>query len=195
VNLNEGVVPATLQAGDLTVNGRSANAVTLDATGQVATFTFTASPVTAQGVQSMAIAANAITGADGAGIFPFAATFRYDALTLAVTATTPAVGGVFTIPGTSTYDVTFNEAIDPAPAGVGNRSLRQATVRGPVVLPGTTTVRSTIAGLTTEGVLTIRPPAGRVKDRFDNPGFTPFRADYQVDVGTAPVPTPLTTEA
>jgi hypothetical protein len=96
-NFNEAVVPATLQAGDLTVNGRSANAVTLDATSQVATFTFTTSPVTAQGVQNMAIAANAITGADGAGIFPFAASFRYDALTLAVTATTPAAGGVFTI--------------------------------------------------------------------------------------------------
>src|SRR5262249_21800662 len=52
----------------------------------------------------------------------------------------------------------------------------------------------TIAGLK-EGTLTIRIPTGRVKDRFDNPGFTPFRADYQVDVGTAPVPTPLAPES
>src|SRR5262249_12602313 len=70
VNFNEAVVPTTLQASDLTVNGRAADAVTLDGTGQVATFTFTASPVTAQGVQNVAIAANAITGADGAGTFP-----------------------------------------------------------------------------------------------------------------------------
>src|SRR5262249_40268110 len=49
--------------------------------------------------------------------------------------------------------------------------------------------------LTTEGTLTIRIPTGRVKDQFDNPGFTPFRADYQVDVGTAPVPTPLAPES
>jgi hypothetical protein len=195
INFNEAVLPATLQAGDLTVNGRAANAVTLDATGQVATFTFTTSPVTAQGVQSMAIAANAITGADGSGIFPFAASFRYDALTLAVAATAPAAGGVFTIPGTSTYDVTFNEPIDPATAGVGNLTLSQGTVTSAVVLPGNTRVRYTIAGLTTEGALTIRLPSGRVKDQFDNPGFTPFRADYQVDVGTAPVPTPLAPES
>jgi hypothetical protein len=195
VNFNEAVVPATLQAGDLTVNGHAADAVTLDTTGQVATFTFTASPVSAQGVQNMAIAANAITGADGTGIFPFAASFRYDAVTLAVTATTPAVGGVFTIPGTATYDVTFNEPIDPATAGVGNVVLSQGTVTGAVVLPGNTTVRYTIAGLTTEGTLIIRIATGRVKDQFDNPGFTPFRADYQVDVGTAPVPTPLVPES
>src|SRR5262249_62134152 len=91
-----------------------------DATGQIATFTFTTSPVTAQGVQSLTIAAGAITGVDGTGILPFAASFRYDALTLAVASTTPNVGGVFTIPGTSTYDVTFNEPIDPATAGAAD---------------------------------------------------------------------------
>jgi hypothetical protein len=194
-NFNEAVVPATLQASDLTVNGHAANAVALDATGQIATFTFTTSPVTAQGVQNMAIAANAITGADGTGIFPFSASFRYDALTLAVTATTPSAGGVFTIPGTSTFDVTFNEPIDPATAGVDNLTLNQGTVTSSVVLPGSTEVRYTIAGLTTEGPMTIRIPAGRLKDQFDNPGFTSFRADYQVDVGTEPITTPLTPES
>jgi hypothetical protein len=151
--------------------------------------------VTAQGVQSMVIAANAITGVDGTGILPFAASFRYDALTLAVASTTPNAGGVFTFPGTSTYDVAFNEPIDPATAGVGNLTLSQGTVTSAVVLPGNTTVRYTISGLATEGTLTIRIPAGRVKDQFDNPGFTPFRAGYQVDVGTAPVPTPLAPES
>src|SRR5262249_60861402 len=138
---------------------------------------------------------NGMPGADGGGTFPFAASFGYDALMLAVAATAPAAGGVFTIPGTSTYAVTSNEPIDAAAAGVGNLVLSQGTVTSAVVLPGNTTVRYTIAGLTTEGTLTIRIPAGRVKDQFDNPGFTPFRADYQVDVGTAPVPTPLAPES
>src|SRR5262249_10955526 len=72
-----------------------------------------------------------------------------------------------------------------------NLVLDQGTVTSAAVLPGNTTVRYTISGLTTEGALTIRIPAGRVKDQFDNPGFTPFKANYQVDVGTAPIPTPL----
>jgi methionine-rich copper-binding protein CopC len=84
VNFNEAIVPATLQATDLTVNGRAANRVSLDPTNQIATFTFTSSPVTAQGVQSMAIVANSITGVDTTGILPFAASFRYDVVTLAV---------------------------------------------------------------------------------------------------------------
>src|SRR5262249_3050847 len=195
VNFNEAVVPATLQAADLTVNGKPANGVTLDAAHEVATFTFTTSPVTAQGAQSMAIAANAVTGVDGTGSFPFSASFRYDALTLAVASTTPAVGGVFTIPGPITYDVTFNEAIDPATVGVGNLVIDQGTVTSAVVLPGNRTVRYTIAGVSTEGALTVRLPTGRVKDQFDNPGFTPFKASYVVDVGIAPVPTPLAPEA
>src|SRR5262249_50661730 len=40
VNFNEAIVPATLQASDLTVNGLPANAVTLDATNRIATFTY-----------------------------------------------------------------------------------------------------------------------------------------------------------
>src|SRR5262249_56151744 len=123
-NLGEGGGVGRLQASALTVNGRAANVVTLDATGEIATFSFTTSPVTAQGVQSMAIAAGAITGVDGTGIVPFAASFRYDALTLVVASTTPNAGGVFTFPGTSTYDVTFNEPIDPATARVGDLELR-----------------------------------------------------------------------
>src|SRR4029077_1962417 len=91
-------------------------------------------------------------------------------------------------------DVAFNEAIDPATAGVGNLTLNQGTAASAVGLPGNTKVRYTITGLTTEGTLTITIPAGRVKDQFDNPGFTTFSANYQVDVGTAPVPTPLTPE-
>jgi hypothetical protein len=196
VNFNEAIVPATLQAADLTVNGRAANGVTLDATSQIATFTFTTSPVTAQGVQTMAIAANSIVGVDNTGILPFSASFRYDAVTLAVKSTTPATGGILTLPATLfTYDVTFNEAIDPATAGVGNLTLSQGTVTSAVVLPGNTRVRYTIAGLTAEGTLTISIPAGQVKDQFDNPGFAAFSASYQVDVGTAPVPTPLTPES
>jgi hypothetical protein len=141
----------------------------------------------------MAIPFNIITGVNGAGVEAFTASFRYDALTLAVTSTSPPLGGVFTIPATTfTCDVMFNEAIDPTTAGVGNLTLSQGTVTAATVLPGNTTVRYTITGLTTEGTLTISLPASKVTDQFQNPGFTPFSGSYQVDVGMTSFPTPLT---
>ena len=49
------------------------------------------------------------------GILEFSATFRFDAVALSVVSTAPPFpGGVFTLPGPFTYDVTFNEPIDPA---------------------------------------------------------------------------------
>jgi hypothetical protein len=161
VTFSEAIAPATLQADDLTVNGRSANAVTLDATGKIATFTNTTSPMTVKGVQSVAIAADAITGSGHSGIVQSAASFRYAAVALAVTATTPNGGGSFTIlTPTFTYDLTFNEHLDPATLGVGNLTLNLGTVTSSVVLPGNTRVRYTISGLSTEGTLTVSLPAG-----------------------------------
>jgi hypothetical protein len=196
IDFNEPIQPGTVQASDLAVNGIAAGGVTLDPTNQVATFTYAASPVTTDGVQSMDIAANLITGQDGTQNFAFHAAFRYDAVTLAVASTNPPVGGAFTIPaGSFTFDVTFNEPIDPATAGVANLTLSQGTVSAATVLAGNTTVRYTLTGLAAEGALTIGIPAGQLRDQADNPGFTPFSAGYQVDIGTATFPTPLTAQS
>jgi hypothetical protein len=138
----------------------------------------------------MTIAAGAITGTDSSTNTAFSASFRYDALTLAVSSTNPAVGSIISLPvaGNSlTYDVNFNMAIDPATAAAANLVLSQGTVTGVIVQNSNTTVAYTISGLV-DGPLTVSIPAGQLEDQFDNPGFTPFSGSYTVDFTSRPFP-------
>ena len=113
---------------------------------------------------------------------------------LQVASTTPPAGGVFTLPGPFTYDVTFNEPITPASVTTGSlvlSGISGAAVSGVTVLPGNTTARFTIGGIAAEGTLTASIAAGAVTDPAGNAG-SPFSATYFVDIGTAAFPVPLT---
>ena len=67
------------------VNGIAADSFTLTNSTTI-TFHYDASPVVSQGLQSMSIAAGAISRqADGAPLAAFSASFRYDVLPIAVT--------------------------------------------------------------------------------------------------------------
>jgi hypothetical protein len=190
VNFNEPVDPTSLSAAALTVNGVPADGVTLDPTNSTATFTYNTSPVSAEGVQNLEIAAGTISGQDGSANTAFAAAFYYDAVTLGVASATPAAGSVITLPGpgsTVTYDVAYNEPIDPATASPYNLFVSQGTVTAATVQPGNTTVAYTIAGLT-DGPLNVSIPASQVLDAADNPFFTPYSASHDVDVSTQPLP-------
>jgi hypothetical protein len=193
VNISEPANPASLQAGDFTVNGTPASSFAYTPGSTTILFTFGASPVTTQGLQTMSIAAGAFTSAAaGDPVAAFTGTFRFDTLLLQVVATTPAVGGVFTLPGPFTYDVTFNEPIDPASVQPGDLQLSGiagSAVTAASVLPGNTTARFTL-NVPTEGALTASIPAGAITDAFGNSGAA-FSGVYVVDIGTVPYPTPL----
>ncbi|MGE0103128.1 MAG: beta strand repeat-containing protein [Blastocatellales bacterium] len=193
VNVTEPINPATLQAGDFTVNGIPATGVAYTPGTTTATFSFAVSPVTAQGLQTMNVPAGAFTSAmAGDPVAAFTGTFRYDTLLLQVVSTTPPVGGVFSLPGPFTYDVTFNEPIDPASVQVGDLILSGipgSSVTAVSVLPGNTTVRFTL-NVNAEGALTATIPAGAITDVFGNLGAI-FSGGYVVDIGTVPFPTPL----
>jgi extracellular elastinolytic metalloproteinase len=197
VNLSGAVNPATVQPSDFQVNGVPATGAALSNGNQTITFTFGTNPVATQGVQSMHIAAGAFTRlTDGNPVSAFDGTFRYDATLLQVASTSPPAGGVFTAASPATFDVTFNEPVDPASVQAADLTLSGVTgaaVSGVAVLPGDTTARFTITGLTTEGTLTASIPLGAVTDAFGNPG-TSFSASYPVDLGTVPYPVPLTAE-
>lgn len=194
VNFSRPLNTGTVQAGDFTVNGIPATGVTIN-DADTLTFTYAVSPVTTQGLQTMAIAAGAISSTTGNQILAFTGTFRYDVLALAVVSTNPPFpNGVFTLPGPFTYDVTFNEPVNPASVQTSDLTLSGiagATVTGATVLAGNTTVRFTIGGVTAEGALTASIASGAITDAFGNAG-SPFSAIYQVDFGTVPYPTPLT---
>ncbi len=196
IQLSGAVNPASVQPGDLTVNGTPADSFSLNAAGDTVTFHYNSSPVTAQGLQTMAIAGGAMSRlSDGAPLSPFSASFRYDAVLLQVTSTSPPTpNGVFTLPGPFTYDVNFNEPVAPASVQTTDLTLggvAGAFVSGVTVLPGNTTARFTLSGISSEGTLTAGIAAGAITDAFGNPGAA-FSGTYQVDIGTAPYPTPLT---
>ena len=121
----------------------------------------------------MSIPAGAFTSAAaGDPVAAFTGTFRFDTLLLQVVATAPPVGGVFTLPSPFTYDVTFNEPINPASVQPGDLQLSGiagSTVTAASVLPGNTTVRFTI-NVPIEGALTASIPAGAITDAFGNSG-------------------------
>ena len=197
VNFTDMVDPSSLDASDLLVNGHPADGVTLSASQLTATFTFSVNPLTTQGAQTLSLAAGSImqAGSSGAVIPAYFATFFYDAVALQVASTNPGFpNGVFTLPGPFTYDVTFNEAINPSTVQATDlvlSGLAGASVTGVTVLAGNTTARFTISGITTEGSFTAGIAAGAVSDAF---GFTgaAFSATYFVDMPTMAFPTPLT---
>ena len=116
INLSAAVNPGTVQASDFTVNGTPANSFVIGGGNTQITFHFNASPVTTQGLQTMHIAAGAFNDTGGNPMADFTCTFCFFAVQLAVTSTSPPVGGTFTpsAPGNYTYDVNFNQATDPA---------------------------------------------------------------------------------
>jgi hypothetical protein len=197
VNFTDPINPTTVDATDFQVDGVSADSFVINSSTQV-TFHYNAAPYSSQGLHTMTMAAGAILrNGDGNPLAAFTGPFRYDALLLQVTSTNPGAGGTFSLPGPFTYDVNFNEPIDPASVQTSDLALSGiagAVVTGVNVLPGNTTARFTISGITTEGSLTASIAAGAITDAFGNPGAA-FAANYQVDVGTVAYPTPLTAKA
>ncbi|MBI1760867.1 MAG: putative Ig domain-containing protein [Acidobacteria bacterium] len=193
VNFSDPIQVASVAASDFTVDGVPANTFIVNTPTQVI-FNFASAPFSTQGPHTMAMAAGAVLrNPDNSPLLAFSGVFRYDALLLQVTSTVPPVGGVFTLPGPFTYDVNFNEPVDPASVQTSDLALSGiagATVSGVTVLPGNTTARFTLSGITVEGTLTASIAAGLITDAFGNPGAA-FTANYGVDIGTVPYPTPL----
>lgn len=183
----------SVDASDFTVDGVPADSFTVDGADEV-TFSFLSDPFSAEGQHTMAIAAGTILrDGDNDPILEFSGAFRYDTLTLEVVSTNPGFpGGVFTLPGPFSYDVNFNEPIDPA--SVATSDLGLSGIPGAIVtgfsIIDADTVNFTIGGVTSEGTLTANIAAGAIKDQYGNSG-TAFSASYAVDIGTVPYPVPL----
>ncbi len=172
VNLTDPVDPASVQGSDFTVNALPANSFVLSNGNATITFHFNASPVTTQGIQTMAMAAGAINKAAGGDPnLAFSCTFRYDAVPLMVTTTNPPVGGNFN-GGSQTYDVNFNEAVDPASVSTSDLTLSgvAGSVTGVMVINANMTARFTL-NLTSifSGTLTTNIAAGAITDAFGGP--------------------------
>jgi hypothetical protein len=193
IDLGDAYDPASVDAGDLTVNGILADSVdmTTDAT---LTFHYLVSPVTSQGVQSMHMDEGSVASLeDGELLNEFNASFRYDTVRLAVSLTDSADGSVVELPLT-TLRVHFNEAVDSASVDVSDLTVGQGTITAATpVLGDPTAVDYTIAGLNHEGALNLNIAAGALTDPYGNPGLA-YTGSLSLDFGTVPYPLPLVTK-
>ena len=183
INLSAAVNAGTVQAGDFTVNGTPANSFVIGGGNTQITFHFNASPVTTQGLQTMHIAAGAFNDTGGGPTADFTCTFCFFAVQLAVTSTSPPVGGTFTpsAPGNYTYDVNFNQAIDPASVSTSDLTIT-GTAGGSVtavnVINGNTTARFTL-NFSFGGSATLSIAAGAITASTCN-GNAAFTGNYTV---------------
>ena len=181
-------------AGDFTVNGVPADSASQSPDGATITYTYDTSPVVNQGVQTMTLPADTVIGAnDGLpNVGAFTTSFFYVQTQLEVSATSPAVGSVFTFsssPGTQDLVVQFNKAIDPYSISTSNFQVSQGTITKAVpLIPNA--VDLTISGITQNGYLTLTLAAGTLKDSFGVPNL-PFSGTYGVDIATQGYPVPL----
>ena len=179
VTFSEPINPTTLQGGDLLVNGMPGNSVSMMGS-QVANFQFTTSPITTQGSQSMSIAAGAVLRADGVPLTAWSSSFLYDAIPLAVTSGIPALSSVNSLPF-ATFDLLFNESIDPASLAASDFYVSQGQVTGVSLVAGNQ-VRLVVSGVSEEGFLDVVLLAGMLLDLFGNPNVG-FTGGYSIDLG------------
>jgi hypothetical protein len=147
-------------------------------------FIFNASPVT-PGENTMHIDAGAFNQASNNDpVLEFNCTFRFGEEQLAVTDTDPPVGGTFSppAPGTYTYDVNWNIAVDPSSVQTSDLQLSGdtgATVTNVQVINGDMTTEFTL-NIAFGGNLTANIAAGAITDTVGNPNAE-FSGSYTVE--------------
>src|SRR6266508_1101963 len=124
---------------------------------------------------------------DGNGFFTFTGTW------LKVIWTTPLIGGTFSppAPGTYTYDVNWDEPVDPAsvqPTDLTLSGIQGATVTGVAVIHGNLTTEFTL-DIPTGGSLTASIAAGAITDQSGQPNVA-FSGNYPVSPWAPPTPRP-----
>lgn len=167
IDFNRPYDSASVAAVDLAVNGIAANNVTLIDADTVR-FTFNASPVTAEGLQTMRIAAGSILQSDGShAVVEWQRTFFHDLVVGAVVSTNPAQGEIVSQAPTD-ITLTFNEAIDPATVSADLLTLGFGTVTG-AVMAAPNAVRFTVVELPPEGTVTYTLAERRLADAHGTP--------------------------
>jgi subtilisin family serine protease len=187
VTFSHPLAAATLDPGDLQVNGIPADSVS-SPDPHTAVFHFNTSPIANQGLQTVAVAAGAVQRqGDSRGVDALSTTFRYDALVMQVASSTPASGSTVAPPLTE-IDLNMNEAVAAASVQASDLLLSQGTVVGASLL-SPQVVQFLVSGLT-EANLTLSLAAGALTDLYGNPCAS-WTGNLVLDVGTAGFPVPL----
>ena len=190
--------PASVDASDLTVNGIASDSVRLTDPNTI-TFQYLKSPVSAEGPQTMTIAAGAIARVDdGEPIEAYYASFGYDSLPMRVTSITPFDGSTIA-PTRATGNLRYatvrlhlNEPYDPRSLNMGDLMLSRGVVTNATTIDTKTVqfelgFREEYGFLRGEGPLELEMPAEALRDLFDNPSLV-FTASFELDDGRNPRP-------
>ncbi len=164
LQFSEPISASSLQAGDLTVNSLPANSVSLSADGLTATFTYTTSPVTALGVQSIDMAAGLVAKADGlpGSNLAFHATFNYDqnpTVTINVAAGQPDPTSTSPIDFTAVFSEPVTDFTNSGVILSGTAGATTAIVTG-----SGTTYDVAVSGMTGSGTVIAAISAGAAQD-------------------------------
>ena len=187
VNLSEDYLPSSIDATDFTVNSLPASAFSLIDADTVE-FTFAASPLSTQGLQSMSIAAGAILSlAESSASLQFNGSFRWDAIPLQVASISPASSSIVPVSTPLILDIDFNEPIDGSTVSLNDLAVSSGSVVSAIAVDPDT-ARYTIGNLNVESTLVVTFKANQIADPFGNPNLTSFSATYLVDSVTAPFP-------
>ncbi|MBX7166500.1 MAG: S8 family serine peptidase [Pirellulales bacterium] len=186
IDFSEPYLASSVQAGDLLVNGLPAGGVQFT-DADTLTFTFVSSPVVAQGLQTMSIAAGAIQSVGGEFIEAASGSFRYDVLPMQVTAVSPVAGTTVALPLTA-IQIDLNEAYAVGSVGLDDLDVSIGQVVGYNLLDADS-VLYLISGIEEEGSLTATFAAGALADSFGNP-LAPFTATWTLDAAQVEAQTP-----
>jgi hypothetical protein len=183
VDLSDPVDPSTVQPSDFTVNGTPADGAIVSGDGLSIEFDFNTSPVT-PGENTMHIDAGAFNQASNNDpVLEFNCTFRFTEEQLAVTDTDPPVGGTFTppAPGSYTYDVNWNNPVDPSSVQTGDLQLSGNTGASvtAVSVSGDNLTTTFTLNIPFGGSLTAHIAAGAITDSDGNPNED-FSGNYTV---------------
>lgn len=190
IDLSSDYDATTVSASDLSVNGRAADQVEFT-DNDTLTFRYLVSPVTSQGEQTLRLEAGSISPTtDDPSLAEYQATFRYDAVRLAVSATNPAVGSIVPAPLTK-LRLLWNEPIDVGSLTPPDITISQGSLVSVASVPGNpSAVDLTLSGVVQEGVLRVSFDAGAATDIYGNPSLA-FQGSYTVDYTTAALPAPF----
>lgn len=177
---------ATLAAGDFRVNGLPASSVMM-VDSDSAEFRFNVTPVTAEGAQTMEMAAGALRNRAGKDSAAFSTLFRYDALRMSLSSSDPPIGQTVALPLAELRFV-FNEAILPASVQSFDLWIDAGTVTSAQLIDSKTLAFG-VSGLTHEGAVAWSLTAGAVTDTYGNPSVAASGA-FTLDVNQLAIDAP-----
>lgn len=185
IDFSDPINTSSVNATDLVVNSIAADGFSIIDPDTVE-FTFTTSPVTVEGAQSMLMPANSVTQAsNGDGVSELSVKFFYDPTPLRVSAVTPADGSVLPMADLN-IQLDFSESLIAGSIGINDLVTSDGRVDRFTIIDEDTVIYH-LTGIKNESELTIDLVGGTVADTDGFPN-EPFAATFPLDIETLAYP-------